>query len=470
MNTPTLARKDVTSLIVYLLCFLVIVIVITVDPIYGLPAAGFKMLGIAVVAALLWSTEVIPIPLTALVIIFLQPILGITELPTALSYLAHPVNLLIFIGLSLGVAMSKLGLDMKITLEALKMGGTDVKKLLMVMMVVVAFLSMWIANTSAVAIMIPIAVGIIKLSEETYENIGKLFAIGIAYAGTIGGMATPVGTTPNPITIGFLRDEAGINLTFLDWVMIGLPFVIVLLPLAWLLLLRIFPPEVEDVEIGSLAKIEQKVTVSIQDPEVIRFLIIFILLVFLWILDSFITLHDDWLYIVSLLGIIFLYFPRLGVLEWKDTQDVSWGTLLLIGGGLSLGGGLVATGVVEWIVELLVPMMYNQPLLFIAVIIVILTSLSTLVFCSLTATSSTFVPIAIAIALEFNINPVVLAAAAGIASSYAFLLPANTPPNAIAHQSGYFSSKDMMKAGILLLLLSIAVFPLVYMMVWHWIF
>ncbi len=470
MIPSRLTRKDVSSVIVYILCFLVIILVSVLSPPFGLPDAGFKMLGIAIVAALLWSSEAIPIPLTGFVIILLQPLLGITDLPSALSYIAHPVNLLIFIGLSLGVAMGKVGLDTKITVEALKLGGTEVKRLLMVMMVVVAFLSMWIANTSAVAIMVPIAVGIIRLAEKNYENIGKLFTIGIAYAGTIGGMATPVGTTPNPITIGFLSDMADIDITFLDWVMIGLPFVVVLLPLAWYVLLRIFPPEVDEVEIGSIREKEREVTTSFEDPEVRKFLVIFLLLVLLWILDSFLTLPGNWLYMVSLFGIILLYFPKLGVLGWEDTNKISWGTLILIGGGLSLGGGLVATGVVEWIVDLLIPMMHDQPLMFIALAIVIVTSLSTLVFCSLTATSSTFVPIAIAIAIQFNINPIILAAAAGIASSFAFLLPANTPPNAIAHQSGYFDSKDMFKAGIVLLLLSIAAFPIVYLLVWQWIF
>ncbi len=462
-------KCDIKNIIVYLLCLLILVIV-HCDPPTGLSQTGFKMLGIAIISALLWSTDAAPIPITALIIIFLQTVLNITPLNEALKYIAHPVNALLFVGFSLAAGLKKYNLDKKISLKIIDYAGTNVRKLLFNIMAAVAFLSMWMSNTSTTAIMIPIVASILKMAEGDYENLGKAFMIGIAYAGTIGGMATPVGTTPNPITIAFLNEMVNINLTFLDWVSIGLPFVILLIPIAWLILILLYPPEIKEVSINSIQHFNEG-TKSQDKIGVIKVYTYFGLLIFLWIGGSFFPVPRGWLYIVSLGGSILMYLPIVGFLNWKDTRDnVDWGVLILIGGGLSLGKGLSQSGVIDWIIGFFLQGVQGLPVSIIIILVVALTSISILFFCSITATSTAFVPFAISLALQVDANPVILAAAAGIASSFAFILPANTPPNAIAYSLGYFETKDMMKAGVILLVLCIVVFIAVSNILWPFIF
>ncbi len=450
---------------VILLCVLILV-GSTIVEIEALPQKGTVMLGIAFTAAIFWGTEIVPIPVTALLIVFLQAILGISTLEEGFSYLGHPVNLLLLIGFTLASGLKKYELDQYISKQMILAAGTKVSRLLLGVMTVVAFLSMWIANTSTTAIMVPIVVKMLNMMKEENPNIGRSFLIGIAYAGTIGGIATPIGTTPNPITIGFLQDMADIHLTFLDWLLIGLPFVILLIPISWLLLLFLFPPEKTEINVEFFEREPFP-----KHPGVIRYFIVFGLVIFLWFFGSFFDVTEDWLYLVSLLGVILMHFPPLGTLHWKQTaKDVDWGVLLLIGGGLSLGNGLMKSGVVDWVVAILMHIMGELSIFFIVLIIAAITGTSILFFCSITATSTAFVPVAITLALQMGVNPIPLAAAAGVASSFAYFLPANTPPNAIAYSEGRFQTKDMMKAGSILLILSVGVFGLIYNLLWRFIF
>lgn len=460
-----ISKNNYKKLFVYLICIIILVIVVQFEPPGDLSSAGFKMLGIALISAILWTTEAVPIPVTALVIIFLQTVLGINTLADVLRYIAHPVNALLFIGFSLAAGLKKYNLDKIISYKIIKYSGAEVNKLLLRLMLVVAFLSMWMSNTATVAVMIPIAESILFTTKKEYVNIKKIFMIGIAYAGTIGGMGTPVGTTPNPITIGLLQEMADININFLDWVLIGLPFTLILIPIAWLLLIWLYPPEIKkiDIAVKNLDKYDKVENLY----EIKKFLIYFFLIVFMWISGSFLPVPEDWLYIVSLGGVILLYLPLGGVLEWEEAhENVDWGVLILIGGGLSLGSGLSNTGAINWFIRLIFQYVSNLPVFIIAILIAGLTSISILFFCSITATSTTFVPIAITLAIQLDINPVFLGAAAGIASSFAYILPANTPPNAIAYSSGYFETKDMMKIGFILLVISLIVFMVIARFLW----
>lgn len=431
----------------------------------GLSRSGLQMIGIALVSALLWSTELVPIPITALLIIFLQGIFDIMPFQQSLASLAHPVNTLLFVGFVLAAGLQKFDLDKRISISFIKLAGTRVKKLLFAMMAIVAILSMWMSNTSTVALVVPIVISIIEVSKGEYPNLKRSFMIGIAYAGTIGGIATPVGTPPNPIAIGFLSDMAGVNISFLDWIMIGLPFSLILLPVAWFVVILVYPPEVDEIEVpASALELEVK-------PEnkwgVRRFLLIFLAIVVLWLAESFFTLPDNWLYLVAIGGSITMCLPIIGVLNWEElSQEINWGVLILIGGGLALGSGLSESGVISWIVNSFMAQIQHLPINLIIIVVAVMTSLSIMFFCSLTATSTAFVPLAITLALQLNASPLIFAAAAGIASSFAYILPANTPPNAISYSSGYFETKDMIVSGVILLVLSILVFMLVSNFLW----
>jgi len=242
-------RMNIRDIVVCLFCTAVLFFVHKTPP-AGLSPSGFKMLGTAVIATVLWSTEIIPLPVTGIVIIFLQVVLNISSVSESLAYLASPISALLFAGFCLAAGLKKYNLYKRISVGIIKHAGKNVKKLLFFVMCAVAFLSMWMSNTATAAVMIPIVAAILKMADGHHKNLGKIFMIGIAYAATIGGIATPVGTTPNPIAIGFLEQLVDIHLNFLDWVIIGLPFVIILIPLAWIILIKLFPPEIKELKIA----------------------------------------------------------------------------------------------------------------------------------------------------------------------------------------------------------------------------
>lgn len=455
----------ILQLVITAAVILILAAVNLLAPPTGLSRSGFQMIGIALVSALLWSTELVPIPITALLIIFLQGIFNILPFQESLASLAHPVNTLLFVGFVLAAGLQKFDLDRKISISFIKLAGTRVRRLLFAMMAIVAILSMWMSNTSTVALVVPIVISIIEVSKGEYPNLKRSFMIGIAYAGTIGGIATPVGTPPNPITIGFLSDMAGVNISFLDWIMIGLPFSLILLPVAWLVVILIYPPEIDEIEVPASA-LEMEINEN-NKWGVRRFLLIFMAIVVLWLAESFFALPDNWLYLVAVGGSITMCLPMIGVLSWEElSNEVNWGVLILIGGGLALGSGLSESGVISWIVNSFMAQIQHLPINLVIIVVAAMTSLSIMFFCSLTATSTAFVPLAITLALQLNADPLIFAAAAGIASSFAYILPANTPPNAISYSSGYFETKDMIFSGLILLALSILVFVLVSNFLW----
>jgi len=426
----------------------------------GLGREGTVMLGITLIAALLWMTEALSIGVTGLVIILLQSITGILPLRTGLAFIANPVNAVVLVGFLLAASLVQCGLDKRISLLIISRMGERTSRLMLGMMISAAFLSMWMSNTATVAIMVPIAVGILKMAgaEPLKSSLGKSMIIGIAYAANIGGMGTPTGTPANPITIALLRELAGIQLSFLDWMVIALPVVVLLVPLTWLLLMKVYPHEIkivrggldtvkkELVDMGKMSGLEKKV------------LFIFCLAVFLWLLDSFIPIHPDWLYIVSVFMTIYIVTPRLGVITWKQAQDcIGWDVLFLVGGGLAMGSGLSATGVIEWIAAILSSHISESGYMMALAVVSFATALGITIFCSLSGTATTFVPVAIGLALSFGWDPISFAAMAGLASSFAFILPANAAPNAVAYGSGYFRTQDMAKVGVLTVLLAVLV-------------
>jgi solute carrier family 13 (sodium-dependent dicarboxylate transporter), member 2/3/5 len=433
----------------------------------GLGQEGTTMLGITFIAALLWMTEAVSIGVTGLVIILLQSITGILPLRTGLAFIANPVNAVVLVGFLLAAALVQCGLDKRISLLIITRMGEKTSRLMLGMMISAAFLSMWMSNTATVAIMVPIAVGILKMAgaEPLKSSVGKSMLIGIAYAANIGGMGTPTGTPANPITIALLRELAGIQLSFLDWMVIALPVVVLLVPLTWLLLMKVYPHEIKMIH-GGLDKVknELKDMGRIQGEEK-KVLFIFGLAIFLWLLDSFVPIHPDWLYIVSVFMTIYIVTPRLGVLTWKKAQhSIGWDVLFLVGGGLSMGSGLSATGVIEWIATMLSSHINDSGYLAALFIVSIATALGITIFCSLSGTATTFVPVAIGLSLSFNWNPVSFAMMAGLASSFAFILPANAAPNAVAYGAGYFRTQDMAKVGVMAVLLSVVVLNFVAFM------
>ncbi len=428
------------------------------------------MMAIAVVGAVFWITECIPISLTALMIILLQALTGIIPISQGLGYIATPVNSIIFAGFIMAAALSKYNLDRRIGLMIVGAMGKRTDKLILGIMVATGFLSMWISNSASTAIMLPIAVGIMKMDDSIVagsSNLGRAMTIGIAYAANIGGMGTPAGTPASSLTIAFIDQLLGVQLGFLDWFMRAAPVVALLIPLAWKLLLVVYPPEKDTIEGGGemvQKELQQMGPLSAKQKHVY---ILLALALFLWTADSFLSLMPGWLYIASVIISLIFVMPGVGVVKWKEASpQIGWGIFILVGGGLALGSGLTETGVVSIIAQQMHILLAEANVLLSVTFLAFVTAMSITFFSSLTATSTTFVPVAVGLAQQLGMNPVLLGITTGLASCMAFLLPANTPPNAITYAAGYFKSYEMTKSGLLLTAASVVVLSIVANLLW----
>lgn len=419
------------------------------------------MIGIAIMALILWSTEAIPIPLTGVLIILFIALFNIMPLSTAVSYIAADVNILILAGLVISVALSRHSVDKYLSLKVLSVMGNRADMIVLGMILSTALLSMWIPNTAAAAIMIPVAVGILELlgAKKGDSKLGKAMMIGVAYGASIGGIGTPVGTPPVPITIRNVKEATNVDISFATWMMWGVPLSLLLVVLAWILLMLFYKPEVSKISESYRIVTEELRKLGGLVGSRRKTLFLFLVAVVLWLLDPIMSNYvANWTYVVSLIIITIFIAPGLGVLDWDyAAREIDWGTLFLVAGGLALGGGLRATRITDLLSRLISTYLRGLSPVTMLFIVGLISGLAITIFCSITATSSAMVPIAIAIAKALNLNPLIAAVTAGIASCFAFLLPANTPPNAIAYSHGYFKSSEMARVGIVLIIASVLV-------------
>ena len=403
----------------------------------GLSAAGRLTLGIFTTAAILWVVEPFPLYVTSFIVVILEVILlgrpggplGLTG--NGYSIFLHPffdsVVVLFLGGFVMATALKRYGLDDTISRVILKRTGSKPRTVLLGMMITSAFLSMWISNTATTALMIAVAIPIIRTfpPEEPFK---KAIILGIPFASNIGGMGTPIGTPPNAIAIGILANM-GRSITFIEWMFRGIPVVAALLIICWVLLCRLFPPGLSEIRF----EFRQEGPLG-RKPKFV--LAVFAVVVFLWLTTAW---HGVPSAIVSLIPLVVFFGLRL--LHDEDLQDLGWGILFIIGGGMSLGIAMRESGLSTWIVSQ-IPLAGMGTLLILMVFAVsaaIMTS-----FISNSATANLLLPIVVGVsAVETTTSAVVVA----LAASAAMILPISTPPNAIAYGSGHIAVKDMVRAG-----------------------
>jgi sodium-dependent dicarboxylate transporter 2/3/5 len=361
-------------------------------------------------------------------------------------------------------------------LTVLKFTGTRGKSIIGGFMLSSCILSMWIMNTSTTIMLLPIGLAIITVINESMDelspadkiNFQVALLLGIAYAANIGGIATLIGTAPNMALNGFMEEQYDVSISFLDWMKVGLPVSMLLLPLTWLSLTRFsFPVNFEtstqtQETIITMRNNLGKITTSEK-----RVFFIFIFTALLWISRSSINnipglegLSDPG--IAMLCGLILFLTPSgssndNNLLEWKDAEaGVPWGVLLLFGGGLSLAAAAQSSGLAAWIGGSMPTglSIFLLVLLF-TTLIIFLTELT-----SNLATTATFLPIVAIIATQFGFNPLLLTASIAIAASCAFMLPVATPPNAIVFGSELIKVPQMMRAGIAINFIAIIIVSL----------
>ena len=457
------------------------------SPPAGLSISGWYVTGVVLLMASWWATEAIPLPVTALIPLALFPLLGIYEFSDAANPAksaftkaaapyAHPNVFLFLGGFILALAIEKVNLHKRIALKMLLSLGTDAKYLIGGFMLVSAFISMRIMNTSTTLMLLPIGLAIAGVVRKTtnldkdFTNFQTALLLGIAYAATIGGISTPIGTAPNIVVISLIQEQ-GLEVSFNQWMLLALPISIIMLVVGWWLLTSIiFPVNISANKEtkNSLQKMYQQLGAITVDEK--RVLSIFVLTALAWIFRD--LLDDTYLlqgltdYGIAIIAALAVFITRSsqgsGLIEWSITTKLPWGILILFGGGLSMANAIMSSGLGKWIGGLIPDISAVLLILLIVILIVFLTELT-----SNQATTATFVPIMIILAtVEGNLLPdgtsnlslvAQLAIPVALAASCAFMLPVATPPNAIVYGSEKFTIAQMMKAGLYFNILGILV-------------
>lgn len=432
----------------------------------GLSAAGWHAAGVGLLMAIWWITEPIPIPATSLLPLLLFPLLGVATMDAAASPYANPLIFLFLGGFLLALAMQRWGLHRRVALTIIQMVGTRPRSIVAGFLVSTALLSMWVSNTATAMMMLPIGLSIVQLACGT-DSIGGLdgekrnFAVAlllaIAYGSSIGGMATLIGTPTNALLAGFFSETYGVEIGFAQWLMVGLPLMIVGLPITHLVLTRlVFPVRMKELAGGrKLIRSELQALGRISRPERMVGLV-FLLVAVLWIAQP---LYQGWVPGVSdagiaMFGAILLFLLPVNlrkgefVLDWETAESLPWGVLLLFGGGLSLAAAVAKTGLAGWIGGELGGMEHLPSWMVVAVVAGVVMMLTELT--SNTATAAAFLPVTTALAAGIGQNPLLFAVPTVLAASCAFMLPVATPPNAIVYGSRLVTIPQMARAGAVL--------------------
>lgn len=413
-------------------------------------------LSILVFAAILWLTEAIHISVTAILVPILAVLFGVFETKAAMSNFANPIIYLFFGGFVLAAALNTQGIDKLIAQKVLKASKGKLSTACILLFAVTAGLSMWISNTATTAMMLPLALGILRqLDFKTHHKTYLFMLLGIAYSANIGGIGTLVGSPPNAIAAA----QAG--LSFADWLSFGLTTVAILLPAMLVALYFYFKPD-----LSVICEVKEENTKLTMCGKLT--LAIFVSTVVCWIFSKPLSKAlggiPQFDTIVALSAVVLL--AGLGLVEWKKIEKTTdWGVLILFGGGLTLSAVLKATGTSVFLAHMVTDIFGNTHMaLFVFVVIFFVVMLTE--FASNTASAALLVPVFAAIAEALGLSPVMLSVLIGIAASCAFMLPVATPPNAIVYGSGYIKQSEMMRAGLVINIISMLVLYAIAHLFW----
>ncbi|HUR92914.1 MAG TPA: DASS family sodium-coupled anion symporter [Gemmatimonadaceae bacterium] len=441
----------------------------------GMTVTAWRTAAVGALMAVWWITEAIPIPATALLPIVLFPLLGVATIGATTAPYANEVIFLFLGGFLIALALESCGLHRRMALLILRIVGTRPANLILGFMIATAFISMWVSNTATVVMMLPMATSVITLrrgenhlsSHAPGDALDAALLLGVAYAASIGGLGTLIGTPPNALFAGFMQQTYGIQIGFLDWMMLGVPIVLVALPFAWLVLTRLLYRLGSEPVAGGAAMLEnERSAIGPMSRAEWGVGAITALTAAAWMtrpaLDEWVPALTD--AGIAIAGALLLFIvpmsvrPLRAVLTWKQAERLPWSVLILFGGGLSLAAAIQQTGLSAWIggaLGALAGWPVFAVLLAVTTVIILLSELA-----SNTATAAAFLPVAASLALVIGADPLLLTLTTALAASGGFMLPVATPPNAIVYGTGALTIPEMARAGALLNIFFVLLLPL----------
>jgi sodium-dependent dicarboxylate transporter 2/3/5 len=443
----------------------------------ALSPAAWHTAGLAGWMAVWWLTAAVPLEATALLPIALLPVLGLVPLTDVTASYADPIIFLFLGGFFMAATLERWGLHKRFALATVRAVGTGGPRVVLAFMIASAVASMWISNTATTIMMLPIAVAVVRAAEDEGGGLSTALLLGIAYAASIGGVSTLIGTPPNAIFAGAARELLGTDVGFAEWMAMALPIAIPMLVGCWALLVLTFGVRGEIPRLAEYVARERSALGPMVGGE--RFvLVVFAGTAAAWILrepkvlgglrvpglaDLVPGISDAGIAIAAAVVLFVVPLPRQRVrfaLDWESARRVPWGILLLFGGGLALARAFEVSGLTEWLGGQLIGLR-GVPLPIVvavtAALFVFLTELT-----SNTATAALGMPLMVGVAAGLGVPPLPLMMTAALAASMAFMLPVATPPNAIVFGSGRITSAQMARAGLGLNVLSIAIISLVF--------
>ena len=425
----------------------------------GMPAEAWLVAGLVVWMASWWMTEAVPLTATALLPFVVLPFSGVSSAKEVASTYYSPILFLLLGGAFVALAIERTGLHKRLSLAILSAIGSSggQTRLLLAFMISAAVLSMLISNTSTSLIMMPMALAVLAgggLEEDSFDGLSGALPMGIAFAASIGGLGTLVGSPTNAIAVGLLDTMIGMEISFFEWLLYGMPIVIIGVPLAAYIISKV--QRVADHPFD-VAAARDAIATSSKWTSAEKRLVPIVALTFLaWmslpVVKDFLP-EGSWTNgTIAILASFALFLIPDGtgrpMLIWKEADRAPWGVIMMFGGGLALAAGMQASGLADWLGQALLPL-ENLPLIVLALALVAMVVLIT-EFASNVATATGIIPVVAALIVALGADPILLAMPAALAASWGFMLPAGTGPNAIAWATGRIKIERMVGAGLIL--------------------
>ena len=434
-----------------------------------------------------WVTEALPIPVSALLPMIVFPLTGVSSVREASAPYGDPIIFLFMGGFMLALGLERHKLHLRIALSLIKITGTSGNGIILGFMLATALISMWISNTATAIMMLPIASSVTALlskemgqeNDPRFQKFATGLMLAIAYAASIGGIATIIGTPPNVVMVGFMKRYYDFDVSFTKWMIVGVPVMIFALLACYLIITKLlFVNRLPSIE-GSKELIQRKYfelgVISRAEKLVLT---VFSITCFFWIFRQNLNgmlgknILDDTT--IAMTGGMLMFMIPLNfskqefLLDWGDMKNLPWGILLLFGGGLCLADGMEKSGLVQIVGNYFSQQQELSPFVLVFSLTAISMGLTELM--SNVALVTIFLPVVFGIADGFQVSPILLAIPVTIAASCAFMMPISTPPNAILFASGYIRMKEMIKTGLLLNLACLVIVTIVGLTIVQWVF